>query len=85
MDFAEIEARERRARRASWPIRKTTLADSQVDDLSTSTTASERLAMMWELAVEAWLVSGRTLPDYQRHECPVRMVRAGERATIDRA
>jgi len=41
------------------------------DDLSASTTAEERLAMMWPLALEAWDVSGRPLPRYSRQETPV--------------
>lgn len=38
-----------------------------------------RLAMMWPLSVEAWLLSGRPLPDYRREEMPGRVLRAGER------
>jgi hypothetical protein len=42
------------------------------DDLSGTTTAEERLAMMWPLALEAWALSGRPIPDYERSAAPVR-------------
>jgi hypothetical protein len=41
------------------------------DDLSASTTAEERLAMVATLTLEAWSLSGRRLPDYTRAETPV--------------
>jgi len=44
--------RERAEARATWPVRRTT-NDGQSDDLSAETTASERIAMMWPLALEA--------------------------------
>ncbi len=44
------------------------------DDLSESTTAAERVAMVWTLTLEAWKLSGRPLPQYQRHETPVRRI-----------
>jgi hypothetical protein len=31
--------------------------------------------MMWELARQAWLLSGRPLPDYERHSAPGRVGR----------
>ncbi len=41
------------------------------DDLSAVTTAAERLAMVWTLSVEAWTLSGGSMPNYQRHDMPV--------------
>ncbi len=41
------------------------------DDLTTTTTAEERLQMMWPLAVDAWTLAGRPLPSYSRTEAPV--------------
>jgi hypothetical protein len=43
------------------------------EDLSATTTAQERLAMMWPLAVEAWTVAGWSIPQYSRAEMPVRV------------
>jgi hypothetical protein len=64
-----------RERRRSWPVRKYRLGSEPSDDLSTVTTAQERLEMMWPLALEAWSLSGRPLPDYARVEAPVRRFR----------
>ena len=64
-----------RRARAAWPVRVFALGDEPSDDLSGSTTAEERLAMMWPLAVDAWTASGRPLPEYPRHLMPVRVVR----------
>ena len=58
-------------RRHSWPVRVHRLGEEPCDDLSAATTPEARLAMMWELAVEAFVLSGAPLPDYERHETPV--------------
>ena len=65
----------RRAARAHWPVRKFRLEDAPGPDLSATTTAGERLAMMWPLACEAWTLAGRTIPDYPRHRMPIRIIR----------
>jgi hypothetical protein len=71
-------ARRRRAReRSSWPIRRFALGAEPADDLSGETTPEERLAMMWQLARRAWLLSGRALPDYGRQSAPGRLTRTG--------
>ncbi len=44
------------------------------DDLSASTTVAERLQMVAVLSAEAWALSGRPLPTYQRHEIPIAIV-----------
>jgi hypothetical protein len=64
-----------RAGRRSWPVRKHRLGSEPSDDLSDSTTAEQRLEMMWPLALEAWALSGEPLPDYARNEAPVRRIR----------
>ena len=48
------------------------------DDLSATSTAEERLAMMEPLAREAFVLSGRPLPTYRRADCPVALRRLGE-------
>ena len=68
----EVAGRRTRAlARRSWPVRKFRLGDDPGDDLSRTTTAEERLAMMWPLAVEAWSLTGRPMPGYRREEAPV--------------
>lgn len=61
----------RAADRVGWPVRRYRLGSEPGDDLSGTTTAEERLAMMWPLAVEAWEVAGRPIPDYTREDTPV--------------
>ncbi len=63
--------------RRGWIVRKYALGHEPGDDLSASTTAEERLAMMWPLAVEAWALSGAGIPDYDRRAAPVRKFRRG--------
>jgi hypothetical protein len=58
-------------------VRRCALGE-QSDDLSAETTASERIAMMWPLALEAWRVAGLPIPDYARAETPCRLVRRGD-------
>ena len=72
------EREERAAARASWPIRTYRLGDEPEDDLSASTTADERLGMMWRLAQDAWASTGRPMPTYGRHEIPGRVIRKAD-------
>jgi hypothetical protein len=70
--------RERKARaaaRKSWPVRACRLGEEPSDDLSATTTAAERLEMMWPLALDAWASSGQPIPDYPRDQAPVRIIR----------
>jgi hypothetical protein len=52
-------------------VRRYRLGEEPGDDLSRSTTAEERLAMMPGLADEAWSLTGAPLPTYARRETPV--------------
>jgi hypothetical protein len=72
------EAAGRAKQRHGWPLRAYPLGGEPGDDLSATTTAEERLAMMWPLAVEAWTLAGRPMPDYSRSEMPVRVLRGTE-------
>jgi hypothetical protein len=62
----------RAAARASWPI-----ASGHAPARACDTTPEERLATMWQLAVDAWAASGRALPTYTRADMPGRIVRKG--------
>lgn len=75
-DADSVEAR--RAARADWPVRKYRLGEEPGDDLSATTTPAERIAMMWELAVQAWRLAGREVPTYDRSETPVKRFLPGE-------
>jgi hypothetical protein len=63
----------RRAARRDWPIRVYKLGEEPPDDLSATTTAEERLAMMWPLARQAWAFTGRPFPEYARRQTPIRV------------
>ncbi len=58
-------------RRSDWPVRVYRLGDEPGDDLSASTSAEARLAMMWPLAIEAWQFAGLPVPQYARRDTPV--------------
>jgi len=63
--------------RRSWPIRRYRLGEEPDDDISAVSTGEERLAMMWPLARDAWLLAGRVIPAYSRLEAPGRVIRDG--------
>lgn len=77
MATSDAERQKRARERASWPVRRYSLGSEPDDDLSEQTTREERLGMMWELARQAWLLSGRPLPEYERSAMPGRIIRAG--------
>ena len=59
-------------------MRSFRLGEEPDDDLSDTTTVGERLSMMWQLAVQAWTLTGRALPVYDRTNLPGRLFRSGE-------
>ena len=67
--------RQRAATRRAWPLRRYELGAEPSEDVSATTTPEQRLAMMWELALQAWQLSGRELPSYARHEMPGKVTR----------
>jgi len=69
------DAEARKRARVNWPIRRFDLGAEPGDDLSATTTAEARLAMMWELAVNSWRLSGKCIPDYSREDMPIRILR----------
>jgi hypothetical protein len=74
--FVNDQERQRRAEaRRTWPIRSHPLAEEQRDDLSEQTTALERLAMMWPLALASWHLTGQPLPSYERSTIPGKISR----------
>lgn len=67
--------RRRAAARRDWPISIYRLGEEPGDDLSATTTAEERIAMVWPLTLEAWRVAGLEIPTYERSEAPIRIIR----------
>ncbi len=68
------DAATRAAARKNWPIHKFRLGEEPSDDLSSTTTWSERVAMVWQLTQDSWSSAGRTIPDYSRRETPIQLV-----------
>ena len=64
--------------REAWPIRRFKLGEEPSDDLGATTIGEERLAMMWQLALDAWASAGRQLPEYTRENMPGRVIRPGD-------
>lgn len=60
--------------RSSLRARIFPLGQEPAEDLSASTTAEQRLEMMWALSQEAWAFAGRAMPDYSRSETPIVIV-----------
>jgi hypothetical protein len=73
------ESAARAAARKGWPIRVYRLGEEPPDDLRATTTAAERVEMVWQVTLDAWALAGRTIPDYPRSEAPVRVIRSGVR------
>jgi hypothetical protein len=77
--MTETDDRRSRAKaRKHWQIEAYRLGEEPSEDLSDSTTAGERLGMMWRLAQDAWALAGRPIPDYPREEMPIRKRKLGE-------
>jgi hypothetical protein len=79
-DDQDLESRA--AARGNWPVRVYRLGEEPEDDLG-GTTPEQRLAMIWELSLDAWTLSGRPFPEYSRAETPVRVIRTGIRSAQD--
>jgi len=74
----DTAAEERRRKRAAWPIRQFRLGGEPSEDLSATTTAEGRLAMMWPLAVDAFCVRGVSSAASPRAAWPVKVRRLGD-------
>ncbi len=66
---------DRRNRARDWSVRIRPLAEPEPDDLADSTTAEERLALVWTLSKRMWELTGRPFPAYERSQIPVRVFR----------
>lgn len=61
----------RAAARAHWRVRRFVLGEEPTGDLRATTTAEERIEMMWALTIDAWALAGKALPTYTREETPI--------------
>lgn len=65
---------ERAAERVNWPVRRHALG-REPGDAARLASATECIAMMWPLALEAWELAGLPVPDHGRADAPSRLVR----------
>lgn len=70
----QAEKADRAAARAKWPVKVYRLGEEPSDNQLETTTAGERLAMVWEITKDTWALSGRQIPEYERHEMPGRVI-----------
>jgi len=68
----------RRQGRGAWPVRRFRLGEEPGEDLGATTTAEERLAMMWPLALDAFSLGNTPLQALPRPDWPVRVRRLGD-------
>jgi tRNA A37 threonylcarbamoyladenosine synthetase subunit TsaC/SUA5/YrdC len=73
----ESERRARAEARANWPGSLTTLAEQSDAAIVLHGTPGERVAMVWQITLDAWASSGKPLPEYTRANMPGRLVRRG--------
>lgn len=66
---------ERAKQRAEWVGRKTTLGGQDDATVVRHGTPGERIEMLWQVTWDAWVSSGRPLPNYTRAEMPGRLIR----------
>ncbi len=64
----------RRGDRSKWPVRIFRRGEEPCEDLSASTSAEERLEMVWLLRDRIWELTGKPLPRYARSEMPIRVI-----------
>ena len=69
---------ERRDLRADWPVRRFRLGDEPNEDLSSTTTGEERIAMMWPLALDAFSIGRATTEASPRAHWLVKIRRLGD-------
>jgi len=49
-------------------------ADDDIVGLARSTTPEQRFLMMWRLAADAWALTGKPFPEYERKQMPGRLL-----------
>ena len=74
-ESASQRAARRRREAQQWPIRKYALGQEPARDPLDPTTAEQRVAMMWPLALQMWTLAGKAVPQYTRATMPGRIIR----------
>lgn len=63
-----------RSDRSNLQVKVFPLGGEPGEDLSATTTPSERLAMVSALSDEVWVLTGIPMPQYRRQQIPIRTV-----------
>lgn len=66
-----------REARSNWIVRRGTLKDQDREADALAATPGERLAMMWQLTVDAWAFMGKPLDESRLPRHIVRVFRRG--------
>lgn len=72
MSLQDPAAIRRREARRKWSVVKRQLTAASEPEASVAPEIA--IAAMWQLALDAWAMTGRPLPDYARADTPVRRV-----------
>ncbi len=76
MDEPLATAEERaEQRRRTWAIRRVPV-DSAM--LASESSAADRVARMYQLSIDPWVLRGEPLPSYSRENMPGRLVRGSK-------
>ena len=71
-------AHKRKEARKNWPVNAVpSKSDSEIT-LAKTTSSAERLAMMWQISQDAWALTGKGFPEYQRHNMPGKLITSDE-------
>ena len=72
------DEREKRAKgRSTWPGRKMTLEEAARQELAKPVPSEQLFQVMWQMAVDAWALSGQEIPTYTRANTPGKVIRRG--------
>ena len=71
-------AHDRKEARKNWPVIAVSSKSDDVITIAKTTSSSERLAMMWQISHDAWVLTGKGFPEYQRHNMPGKLITSDE-------
>ncbi|MBM4365114.1 MAG: hypothetical protein FJ102_02790 [Deltaproteobacteria bacterium] len=75
-DPEETAAERAERRRQTWTIRRVPVDEAMQ---AADSTVAQRVARMWQLSIDPWVLRGEPLPAYNRAEMPGRVIRGQSR------
>jgi len=73
--MADAQSSAQNRARQRGVLRVYRLGEEPGDDLSGTTTAAERVALVWELSRRMWALTGKPTGAVPRHQLPIHVVR----------